>query len=218
MSKKNKQRFEFCVGTSNSHRSTIWKIVVNKSEIYIIPTFSKNYFKISLHGSGVCQLAITEEHLSEYNLSKEERPSQRWKCEIGDRNANIVFSLTFLNCFLVDFSDKEILNECVALITPPEDEKYTEILFYKVKATLPVDGYIPKEYKILSCFQLDNGELLLILYHYPVFSDQNKQVFVDGYRKAIAFKEQSNIKTKMVPGYLSTDCVNGYVRYIEIFV
>lgn len=218
MSKKNKERFKFCVGTSNSHRSTMWKIVACKSEIYIIPTASKNYFKISLHGSGVCQMAITGEHLEEYNISKEERPGQRWKCEIGDKNASILLSLTFLNCFLMDFSEKEDLDESVMLISPPEDGKYTEILFYKVKATLPVEAYIPKEYKILKYFQLDNGELLTVLYHYPNFTEQNRNVFVDGYQKVIAFKEHSNIKSEMIPGYMSTDNVNGYVRYIEIFV
>ena len=98
MSKKNKQKFEFCVGTSNSFRSTLWKIVVNKSDIYILPQSSKNYFKISLHGSGVCQMAITGEHLQELNIPTEER-GVRWKCDVEEFNAQIVFTINFLNFF-----------------------------------------------------------------------------------------------------------------------
>lgn len=218
MSKKNKQRFEFCVGTSNNHRSTVWKVVVSKSDVYIIPTSSNNYFKVSLHGSGVCQMAITGEHLEEFNIPRDERPGQRWKCEAEEINANIIFSIAFLNCFLVDFEGKDNLKAEVNIIPPPEDGRNTEILFYKVKATLPVEGTLPDGYNYLCAFQLSNGEVLVLCYHYPVFTDGNKQIFIKAYREVIAEKERAGIKTDMVSGFLSAGEEGSNIRLIEIFV
>jgi hypothetical protein len=47
------------VGTPTSRRSTVWKFVVYKSEIYILSRMFGSDAKISLHSSGNCQWSAT---------------------------------------------------------------------------------------------------------------------------------------------------------------
>ena len=99
MSKKYKQRFGFCVGTSNSNRSTVWKIVVDKNDVYIMSKAYGGSAKVSLHQSGVCQIAMTSEKIAEFGIAQEKRPGDRWYYTPEDNTANNIFTIDILLCF-----------------------------------------------------------------------------------------------------------------------
>lgn len=218
MSKRNKQRFEFCVGTSNSHRSTMWKIVVDKSDVYIMSKAYGRTAKVSLHQSGVCQVAVTSEKLKELGIPGEERPGERWHYTSEQNTANNVFTIDILNCFLIDFSDKEETSPDTKYITPPEDGRLTEIVFYKINTTMSVKGVAPDGYNQLCDFDLSNGEHLTVCYHYPEFTEHNQKIYFDGYHQVVEKVRSENLPPVELIGYLTTKPVNGHSRLIEIFV
>lgn len=55
----NAKEFRFCVGEVTGERSTVWKIWVNKNDIYILSRMMGSDAKISLHASGCCQFSRT---------------------------------------------------------------------------------------------------------------------------------------------------------------
>lgn len=218
MSKKKKQRFEFCVGTSNSNRSTVWKIVVDKSDVYIMSQAYGRSAKVSLHQSGVCQVAMTSEKIAELGIAQEERPGERWHYTPEDNTANNVFTIDILNCFLTDFSEKEQIAPNVKFIEPPTDDRITEILFYKINTTNPVEGIAPAGYFHLCDFALSNGEHFTACYHYPEFSEQNQKTYWDGYRQMLSKINVANLPPVELVGYITTAPIDGHCRLIETFV
>lgn len=55
----NAKEFRFCIGEATGERSTKWKILVNKSDIYILSKMIGSDVKMSLHASGHYQLSRT---------------------------------------------------------------------------------------------------------------------------------------------------------------
>lgn len=218
MSKKSKQHFEFCVGTSNSHRSTVWRIVINESDIYIMSEAYGRSAKISLHKSGVCQIAMTSELTRELGILKEERPSERWYYTSPKNTGNIVFTIDILNHFLSDFSEKEETKPGVKYIVPPEDGRLTEILFYKINTDSPFEGETPDGYNHLCDYKLSNGEYFMVCYHYPKFTEHNQRVYSNGYNQIIKKIESANLTSTGMIGYMTTEPFDGQCRLIEIFV
>ena len=218
VSKRNKQRFEFCVGISNSHRSTIWKIVVDKSDVYIMSKAYGRAAKVSLHQSGVCQIAMTREKIDEVGIPREERPGERWQYTSEENTANNVLTIDILNCFLVDFSAKEETSPDTQYIAPPEDGRLTEIVFYKINTTMSIQGAVPDGFHHLCDFALSNGEHLTVCYHYPEFTTNNQQLVFDGYHQIVEKARSANLLPAEMIGYITTKPANGHCRLIEIFV
>lgn len=93
----NAKEFRFCVGEATGERSTVWKIWVNKNDIYILSRMMGSDVKISLHASGQCQFSWTlkwwENH-SEDGVPKNNRHFRRWELsEIPNGQAAHVFRI-----------------------------------------------------------------------------------------------------------------------------
>jgi hypothetical protein len=64
-------------------RSECWAIFTNKNDVYLTGSAYKQALKLSLHGSGVCQIALLdnffEKHISWRESSPDHRAILRWK-------------------------------------------------------------------------------------------------------------------------------------------
>ena len=89
---------------------------------------------------------MTSEKMTELGILQENRPGDRWYYTSEDNTANNVFTIDILNCFLTDFSGKEETASDIKFIVPPEDNRITEILFYKINTTNPMKGIVPEGY------------------------------------------------------------------------
>ncbi len=54
------ESFRFAIA-DNKVRSECWSVFANKSDVYLTASAYKRTLKVSLHGSGVCQIALLED-------------------------------------------------------------------------------------------------------------------------------------------------------------
>src|SRR5215510_12100156 len=70
MGKKNKNVYRFAVGSESSARSSIWRLWTQVSsagheDVYLGVRSKAGIFKVSFHGSGVCQQALSDSFASQ---------------------------------------------------------------------------------------------------------------------------------------------------------
>lgn len=61
MRSKNRNEFWFAVGKPTERRSTVWKVISTKDDIYILSRMMGSVSRISLHQSGDCQWSLTSD-------------------------------------------------------------------------------------------------------------------------------------------------------------
>ena len=73
---KNLYNLRFGVSTSYGHRSNIWRLwVTRNNDVYLTDAEINGRYKYSFHGSGVCQMAYSQE------IDSKRENSHRWKRE-----------------------------------------------------------------------------------------------------------------------------------------
>lgn len=74
--------FRFAIA-DNSVRSEVWSVFTNKNDVYLTGSAYKRVLKVSLHQSGVCQIAMLEgffaEHIEGNENAPEFRDMFRWR-------------------------------------------------------------------------------------------------------------------------------------------
>ena len=76
------KEFRFCVGEATGERSPVWKIWINKSDIYILSRMMGSDAKISLHASGHCQFSMISKWWVDHSediVQKKDRHIVHWK-------------------------------------------------------------------------------------------------------------------------------------------
>lgn len=80
MAKSNSFRFAI---SDASVRSECWTVFTNKDDVYLTGSAYRKALKVSLHGSGVCQIALLEQFVAKHVEGRDERPEDRtilrWK-------------------------------------------------------------------------------------------------------------------------------------------
>ena len=98
MAKSNTIRFAI---SDSKPRSECWSIWTNKNDVYLAGSFYKDTLKVSLHGSGVCQVALLDEFFEKHVRGRDQGPEYRsilrWKRlptpkERGQVAATILFA------------------------------------------------------------------------------------------------------------------------------
>jgi hypothetical protein len=111
----NAKEFRFCVCEATGERSTVWKIWVNKSDIYILTRMMGSDAKISLHASGHCQFSMTSKwwvNHSEDVVQKKDRHIVHWKLpEISNGQTAHVFRIIIPRSELREINVEENLKK-----------------------------------------------------------------------------------------------------------
>ena len=216
---KNKNKFRFCVGSSNEFRSNIWTVSQSKDDVYMISRSFGKDFKVSLHGSGVNQAAVTEVFLTKHDIAETERPSNRWYYDSKDSTPKIVFAVCFLSNQLIDFTDIDEIDCELISIPPPEYNYYVEVLVYKSLEKPLSECIIPAGYSIFEHKILSNGLMLVFMYHYPELLAEHDKIIEDASLLIKNKKLELGLDiNKTVAAHIQTDNSDGIRRLIELYI
>ncbi len=170
MPKKNIIRF--AIGNKRNIFSEVWTLWVQKSDVYLTTDMMSSKAKISLHESGICHLAITQEYLTNNkNPPKELRDKRSLKRWVRGKTP----SLGFQEAMSVHIASFE---EWKNPITIPKDKKIsildvpcnTKCLKVGIFYTKNIEGLLECPYPVLKSFPLKNGEFVNIVYTYVPMS------------------------------------------------
>lgn len=98
-------KFRFGVFSGGKRRSSLWVAVANGNDLYIGARVIMNRLKVSLHGSGICQVAFLNDYVQEVHDrgrdALKDRTIVRWKRpETPPTGALCVASIRFPTDFL----------------------------------------------------------------------------------------------------------------------
>jgi hypothetical protein len=112
------------VGTPNSRRSTVWKFIADKSDIYIHTRMFGSDTKVSLHATGDCQWSCTDHWVKKVPGPKNaERHMVRWHLARPDgADAQHVFRVRIPESELRAVGAQEKLANVQWLPAPPEGQ------------------------------------------------------------------------------------------------
>lgn len=75
-----KCEFRFAAGDPDGARSTVWKIWINGSDVYVLSRMFGKYSKVSIHKSGECRIANTDSWvLEDETRTNRDRLIQSWQ-------------------------------------------------------------------------------------------------------------------------------------------
>ena len=105
-----KSEIRFAVGDPVGRRSTVWKIAINGSDIYIMSRMFGHDVKVSLHASGACAFSRTGNWVrAEPGRKNADRHFERWTVARPEGNASV-------NIFRMQIPETEL-----RVIDEPED-------------------------------------------------------------------------------------------------
>lgn len=154
------RKVRFSVRDITGKRSSVWKLWVTKSDIYIQPRFMENACKVSLHESGICHWKMTPEYMHSNPSHNHGDPYHaKWKLvESLNFTASHIFRVVFPGSEL-RHAEEENPKKTIKWLPAPS---HNESLF--------VDCYITRSdtnFKLedltndcLFSFELPNGRLL----------------------------------------------------------
>jgi hypothetical protein len=91
--------YRFAVGQKNSIRSSVWRLWTKADEIFLAVRSNAGSFKISFHGSGVCQIALTSQFVKEVNdqliEAGKDRSLDRWSRPVASEKEKILYCVLF---------------------------------------------------------------------------------------------------------------------------
>jgi hypothetical protein len=215
---KNKNKFKFCVGSSNEHRSNIWTVVQNKADVYMISRSFGKDFKVSIHGSGINQSAVTQDFMKKHDIPETERLAERWHYDAESANPQIIFSICFLSNQLIDFSDIDELDNDIIIIPDAIENCYVEVLVYKLIETPATEWNIPLGYHVLRHNTLSNGKMLVFMYHYPKLLEEHIKMIDDMSSLMRNKKNELGIGNRVVAAHFGTVNEAGQRRLCELYI
>jgi len=150
-------------------RSECWSIFTNKNDVYLTGNAYKQTLKLSLHGSGVCQIALLESFFEEQVAWRDEGPEHRailrWKrlptpLFQGQCAASIMFASYD---FWPEHDPIKSSKKYIALEPPGKNfARRVDVVFSRVDPTHIAElGHWTDE--LIFCKQLPNGEYVCLL-------------------------------------------------------
>lgn len=175
MSKKSRQDFRLAIGNRDSHRSSVWKIWVQKNDIYIHSRMFGSDAKVSLHESGDCQWSMTTEWVKrqEKSVSNAARHIEKWKMpQIEANSAACIFKIVIPKSELRKINIHEKLENVHWLQIPKRDSAIEIDLYLTPPSLTPIpEKNIP--FNILFSFQLYDKRWLIAIYHEERVNEDN---------------------------------------------
>jgi hypothetical protein len=161
----NAKEFRFCVGEATGERSTVWKIWVNKSDIYILSRMMGSDVKTSLHASGHCQFSRTLKWWVSHGedvVQKKDRHFKRWELpEIPNGQATHVFQIVIPRSELREIIVEENLKK-VRWLPIPVHNHATQIECYLTQPLKQEPNTLNSPYQHLVSMPLVDGRWFVV--------------------------------------------------------
>lgn len=157
----NIKEIRFCVGNKKRASSLIWKLFVRNDDVYLLARQMGGSWKISLHKSGICRVAFS----NEFEKGKD-RLVLKWnKIYLDDTiSPNIAILVPCVKTIKpLNKTTKEMINkEITYLDFPSGDEKIIIKVFYTKNERLDLESKIPNPHTRLFMHTLKNGETIYL--------------------------------------------------------
>ncbi|WP_136525415.1 hypothetical protein [Geomonas ferrireducens] len=91
--------YRFAVGQKTTIRSSVWRLWTKSNDIFLAVRTNAGQFKISFHGSGVCQIGLTTQFVEEVKEQLAEagkdRSLDRWRRPVAPDKEKILYCVLF---------------------------------------------------------------------------------------------------------------------------
>lgn len=162
------KKLRFAIGSSESI-SEIWTLWGRKRDIYLSCESMRGRIKLSIHGSGVCQLAFDSNYkddvLATPKIPFTDRTIKRWRRTPTPPVGPIHLTNIFFSSFETWDNSEEIACPKATELIPPPASGYAVVVSIFVSNDDPVDKCAPYEPQdiILGYFQIESGEYVTVL-------------------------------------------------------
>jgi len=183
----NVKEFRFCVGKATGERSTVWKIWVNKSDIYILTRMMGSDSKISLHASGHFQFSMTSKWWENQNgdaVQKKDRHIVHWKLpKIPKGQTVYVFRIVIPRSELRETNVEENLKKVYWLPIPIRNHA-TQLECYFTQSLTREPSTLNSPYQHLVSIPLADGRWFIV-FTQDVEITEDKLLILENARKRI---------------------------------
>lgn len=159
--------FRFCVGEARSPLSSVWKVVVHGSDIYILSSLPGSDLKASIHESGSCHWVVSAEWFLRRGLQfrNQDRHIVHWTRDSpGPARAAHVFRVLFPGSELkpgpARSPDKKI-----AWLAPPSQNAALEVEIYLTPASASAPSTASSPYQKLALIKTTSQNWVAVLAH-----------------------------------------------------
>jgi hypothetical protein len=166
--KGKEKKVRFAIGVSDAI-SEIWTLSSRKNDIYLSCVSMRGRIKLSVHGSGVCQLAFDAKHsdsaLSTPRFPLKDRTIKRWKREDTPTVGPVYLASVFFSAYQTwDNSEPILVSKPTELLPPPPDGFAIQVPIFLSRDN-PLGKCFPfnPEDIILAYFQIESGEYVTLL-------------------------------------------------------
>ncbi len=211
------KEFRFCVGSREGKRSSVWKLWVSKSDVYIQSRMMGSDIKVSIHESGLCQFSMTEDWVKKTGKCNNERHIVRWQREEPTKTSTIhLFRIIIPESELRAVKVSENISRVTWLSAPP----FGFVTLIECYLTPPSVNPICNEafpYPLLASFQLADQKWFIGLIHQEPVTEANSQILHDARRKMLKLAVEAGIELK--PEYRAVffaEVPNGARGLIEV--
>lgn len=192
----NAKEFRFCVGEATGERSTVWKIWVNRSDIYILTRMMGSDAKISLHASGHCQFSMTSKwwvNHSEDVVQKKDRHIVHWKLpEIPNGQTAHVFRIIIPRSELREINVEENLKK-VHWLSIPARNHATLIECYLTQPLKQEPSTLNSPYQHLVSMPLVDGRLFVVFIQEVEITKDKLLILENARNEILSIMSEKNI-------------------------
>lgn len=214
----NAKEFRFCVGEATGERSTVWKIWVNKSDIYILSRMMGSDAKISLHASGHCQFSKTLKWCVNHGedvVQKKDRHFRRWKLpEIPNGQTAHVFRIIIPRSELREIIVKENLNK-VHWLPIPVHNHATQLECYFTQPLKQEPNTLNSPYQHLVSMPLVDGRWFVVFIQEVEITKDKLLILENARNRILSIVNKKNISiqpNQRASGFLDIGDCKGLIE------
>lgn len=182
------REYRFAIGDPTGERSTVWKIWVNKNDVYILTRMMGSDAKVSLHESGLCQWSLNFESIKgNQNIDlvhNRNRHIVRWNmAKLHEGQANHIFRIVIPHSELKKNNKEEDLKK-VNWIPAPSVGSALQIECYITPPLSEEPKNFNVPYKHLTTLRLADGRWFVV-FAQEIKINQNKLTIIENAKKEI---------------------------------
>jgi hypothetical protein len=167
-----------CVGDQVGPRSTVWKVITRRRDVYIVSRMMGWVAKVSLHESGQGQFSFTARWVEARQMALGQRHLDRWLVrKPTSAEAAHVFRLVF------PFSELKTVGppknaSSIIWLRPPESGRSAIVEFYLVSITPSSVAESELPYPLIASLPFGGDSSLTLLHNQAVF-DREEQAIIE---------------------------------------
>ncbi|MDF2926591.1 MAG: hypothetical protein K0R57_5505 [Paenibacillaceae bacterium] len=173
------KELRFSIGEPKSIRSSVWKVWVNKSDIYILTRMLGSDSKVSLHESGQCQWSRNFDSVAKFTnapIRNRDRHIVKWNLPIvNEGEAKHIFRIIIPRSELREINIEENLKK-VRWLPLPRTGHAVQIECYITQPLLSAPDTASSPYNHIASLPLADGRWFVLFIQEIVVTEDKKRM------------------------------------------